>query len=162
MKELNEIKRKAKVNGYSERLINEMVEKHCKQTRKKRLTTFFDQQKKSQFYIPFNFIPKITNHLKPIFQKHRIKLALSNTNKISNILGNTKDKIDSLTKPGIYKILCGDCSKNYVGQSRREVKIRFQEHCQHIKYNRPSKSAVAFHALNSDPVHFNIQSEHLS
>ena len=162
MKELEKIKQIAKTNGYTEKLINDLVEKHCQQLKKKQFSTFFEQQKQKPIYKSFNFIPKITNHLKPIFEKHGIKLALSNSNKISNILGNTKDKIGSLAKPGIYKIVCGDCNKIYIGQTRREIQIRFKEHCQHIKYNRPSKSAVASHALNSNPVHFNIRTEQLS
>lgn len=162
MNELKEIKRIAEINGYSSRLVNELVEKQCKQLKKKKRSTFFDQQKQCPIYMPFNFIPAVTNYLKPIFNKHRIRLALSSTNKLSNLLGSTKDKIDNLQKSGIYKIVCGDCGKVYIGQTRREVQIRFEEHCRHIKFNRPSKSAVAHHALNSDPVHFDIRKEHLT
>ena len=76
MNELKTIKRIAQVNGYSDKLIDGLVEKHSKQLRKKKRTTFIEQQRQNRIYVPFNFIPAVTNHLKPIFQKIPNKLGL--------------------------------------------------------------------------------------
>ena len=48
--------------------------------------------------------------------------------KLKDLLGNPKDKSDKLEKSGIYQIGCNDCEMFYVGQTRRSVKVRYEEH----------------------------------
>lgn len=146
IKELNEIKRIAKVNGYSEQSVMDLVEKHSKNIKKRSKSTFFNQQKSDKTRTPFNFIPDVTNKLKPILKKVGIEMALSNNNnKLSNLLGNTKDKVEYNQQSGIYTITCSHCGHVYVGQTRRAVEKRYKEHMAHTKYYRTKKSAVAHH-----------------
>ena len=65
-----------------------------------------------------------------------------------------------MQKSGIYQISCDDCNEIYIGQTKRTIKTRFKEHISHIKYNRPTKSAVASHTLKNG--HLNISIENLS
>lgn len=70
-------------------------------------------------------------------------------------LPTTKDKVEDEDKSGIYEVQCKDCTKLYIGQTRRKLATRFKEHCSHIKHNRSSKSAVALHALEFDHLDVN-------
>lgn len=125
--------------------------------------TLFQQEKKQQqttrSRVPFKFTHTITNQLKPIFNKQKMQMVFANNEKLKNVLGNTKDKCDEHQQSGIYKILCDFCSKIYIGQTRRNILTRYKEHCSHIKYNRPTKSAVAEHALTN--LHVNITNTNL-
>jgi hypothetical protein len=62
-------------------------------------------------------------------------------------LGGTEDKIPLIEQPGIYKVNFPDCDTSYVGQTRRQFKIRLQEH-QNESRKRGSNlyhSAIAEH-----------------
>ena len=50
-------------------------------------------------------------------------------------------------KSGIYKITCKTCPKSYVGQTNRNLNLRFREHVRYIKNNDPL-SAYALHIFN--------------
>ena len=64
-----------------------------------------------------------------------------------SLLGNTKDKITETEKSGIYQIQCEDCDKCYIGQTRRNIGIRFKEHIRSIKNQETDKSPIAEHFL---------------
>ena len=57
----------------------------------------------------------------------------------------TKDKIPPTQKSGIYKILCKDCSKSYIGKTKRNLNIRQKEHFRNIRSKQFDKSTVAYH-----------------
>jgi hypothetical protein len=46
-----------------------------------------------------------------------------------------------------YQLICNTCQRSYIGQSRRNLKSRFQEHARYVKNNDP-QSAYALHILN--------------
>ena len=60
-----------------------------------------------------------------------------------------KDKVEDKERSGIYSLNCKDCKKQYIGQTRRKMKIKIKEHHRNIKNKEVEKSAVAYHALNS-------------
>ena len=68
MKELENIKRIANVNGYAEEKIEKMVEKHSRNIKRLSLTTL-NKQAEATVRAPFKFIHHITNHLKPIMKQ---------------------------------------------------------------------------------------------
>jgi predicted GIY-YIG superfamily endonuclease len=71
--------------------------------------------------------------------------------KLRNLLCN--HKLKSKNDPiGIYKISCS-CNSNYTGETGRSVNTRFNEHIQHIKHGRTTKSALSKHVLEH-PGHF--------
>lgn len=83
-----------------------------------------------------------------------MQLVYRNEHKLANLLGSAKDKTPKLKKSGIYSVKCGDCGREYHGQTKRSVEVRGREHLRCIKNNMPSKSAVAHHALTNE--HLNI------
>jgi hypothetical protein len=49
------------------------------------------------------FFPGIINKLHVVFKSHDIDIIYSNSGKLSDVLGNPKDKCNSLEKSGVYK-----------------------------------------------------------
>jgi hypothetical protein len=66
--------------------------------------------------------------LEKVFKKFNIEIAYDSLGKFRDLLGNLKDKIDEMEKSGIYKILCAICRAFYIGQSKRRIGIRYEDH----------------------------------
>lgn len=149
MSELKYIKTVANVNGYSESEIDTLVQKHSNKMRNMNLSTFFDgvSNREVKKRVCFNYAAPLTNRLKDIYKRKKTDVVFASENKLKNFLASTKDKIEKCDKSGIYEIKCEICNKVYTGQTRRKVIKRYKEHCAHVKYNRPEKSAVAKHIL---------------
>lgn len=47
----------------------------------------------------------------------------------------------------LYKLICHTCKLVHGGQTGRNIKTHFNEHCRYIQTNNP-KSAYALHILN--------------
>jgi hypothetical protein len=65
--------------------------------------------------------------------------------KLKKKLGSTKDTRPTNEKSGIYEIQCGtrNCAYKNIGQTRRSIKTRFNEHVSHTNNNQIDLSAVA-------------------
>jgi hypothetical protein len=65
----------------------------------------------------------------------------STRGKPGELLGNSKDQVETLQKSGIYQIDCLECSASYIGHSRR------------IRKNHPELSSIANHMIShmNDP-----------
>lgn len=95
------------------------------------------------------FAPSITNGMKVVFRRHNMQLVHSNQFKLKNKFIGTKDRTDSLNRPGVYAITCSVCNRKYYGQTKRSVSKRFCDHKNYIKNNEPRKSAIAAHILDN-------------
>ncbi|XP_055308425.1 uncharacterized protein LOC129572488 [Sitodiplosis mosellana] len=160
-KEYDHIKQIAKVNGYDENLVDTIVYKHSEKVRKSNLSTLFSQKEENEHKrVSVSFVPSITNKLKSKFKEFHMQFVYKSGNKLSNLLGSTKDKTPFLKKSGVYSVKCGVCNRVYYGQTKRSVEVRVGEHCRCIKNNTPSKSAVALHALINE--HYDIGIDNVS
>lgn len=163
-KEYEHILNVAKVNGYKPCEIDRLIKKHSKKVMKDNLSSLFRQNKKCDNEnalkrVPIVYAPEITNKLKQCFKQHNMAIVCASNNKLKSLLGSTKDKVDKLQKTGIYEVSCDDCEQKYIGQTSRNLKVRFGEHMSHVKYNRPQKSSVAEHILSN--AHFNVSINNL-
>lgn len=159
-REYEYIKETARVNGYSENMIDKLVKKHSNKVKRSKLTSFFTQNTPSQDKqrVSMSFEPVITNKLKSKFAENRLEIVYKNNGKLQNLLGSTKDKIPVLQKSGIYSIECGDCKRKYWGQTKRNIEIRYKDHISCVRLNHPYKSAVASHILVDGHENINIDS----
>ena len=57
--------------------------------------------------------------------------------------------METLQKSGIYEIECSHCNRKYIGQTKRNIEIRFKEHVAHFKNHRFDKSSVAHHIFET-------------
>jgi len=131
------IKETANLNGFSVEVVDKIIYQHAKKVKKWNLSTLFAQniEKDTRQRVSMVFAPQITNKLKKVFSEHDLDIVHRSDQKLSNLLGSTKDKIPNLEKSGIYSVQCGDCGKTYYGQTRRSVQERFKEHIQCIRLN---------------------------
>jgi len=162
MREHSYIMNVAKVNGYKKTDISKIIEKHSRRVRLSELTTLFSQNRRidnaSSNIAVFNYNCHLTNKISTEFKKLGYKCAFKSKAKLTNLLGNAKDKTDNNLKAGIYEITCNNdgCGAKYYGQTTRNVKTRFSEHLGYIRNNHQSKSEVALHAHQN--LHLNLTS----
>lgn len=158
--EYDYMKTVAEVNGYSVSMIDKIIQKHAKKIKRLNSTTLTSSLEKSEkTRVSVSYIPEITNKLKRIFNKCNLSIVYKSKNKLSDLLGSTKDKKDSLQKSGIYRIQCNECNAVYIGQTKRAVITRFKEHLKCIKNKQMNKSAFAAHALQNG--HLNITTDNV-
>ena len=64
---------------------------------------------------------------------------------MSSIIVRGKDKTSTMDNAGVvYKFLCNNCPKSYVGETKRQLQIRIKEHQSDIKHKRDT--VVSEHA----------------
>jgi len=71
--------------------------------------------------------------------------------KLSSLLSSHKDKSKKINC-GIYSISSSNFDRKYIGETEREINIRFQEHLKHFQKGNIKYSAVALH-INKNPLH---------
>jgi len=90
-------------------------------------------------------VRKITN----LFKHTDIKIAFKSTNTLQQL---TKPKTHNITqdhdKSGIYKLTGQACNRAYIGQTGRNLTLRYREHIRYIENNDPH-SAYALHILQN-------------
>jgi hypothetical protein len=149
-KELNLIKEIAIFNGYKKDMILRLVKKHKWKKQINELSSLkseIDTVKKRSALI---FIPKLSNQITKVFKKYNVEIVSSKNNNFKSLIGSTKDQLKENQKSGIYSIQCMDCDKCYVGQTRRNIGIRFKEHLRNIKNQEDEKSPLAEHVLGTN------------
>ena len=52
----------------------------------------------------------------------------------------------------VYQVPCLDCSFIYIGQTKRDLKFRLDEHKRAIKNQRPDLSALCEHSITKDHI----------
>ena len=132
----------AELNGYSSEMCGKILYKKVKKLEIQNSTSLtpLENDKKLKGFISVPFYPPFTNKLQKILKKENIGIAFSNFGKISDIVGNSKDKIeDSKRQSGIYHIQCTDCPSSYVGQTKRSLREREKEH---LDFNKGSVVAA--------------------
>lgn len=143
----------AVINGFNESLIEKIVKRHSDQKNRNNSSSLFSQNSKNESNnakrVSFSYIPSITNQMRNAFEKENIQIVYSNNGKLKNILGSTKDMTPTREQSGIYEISCDDCDAKYIGQTKRNIEIRFKEHKRHIKNKHISCSSVAAHVFAS-------------
>lgn len=148
------LKKLAIINGYHDRIIDKLIKKHMDKIQKSRLSTLFSQHKllnqNNTVRASMTYAPSITNKLKAKLKRKDVELVFSSNNKMKNLLGSTKDKLNLREMSGIYQYECDGCEEKYIGQTKRNIGVRYSEHLAHIRYNRPEKSSIASHALEKD------------
>lgn len=72
-KEYEYIKETARMNGYSHKMVDQLVHKHSRKVQNSNLTTMFSQRaiRETQKYrVSMQFVPSITNKMKSIYAQH--------------------------------------------------------------------------------------------
>jgi hypothetical protein len=97
----------------------------------------------------FTFISPHIRRITNLFKHTNVRIAFRSNNTIAQLTKPTNDhKIPHHNKWGIYQLTCNSRNLSYVGQTSRNLRVRYKEHIRYIRYNNP-KSAYAQHILNN-------------
>ena len=63
-----------------------------------------------------------------------LKVSFKTDNTIGKLLAhNNNTNFNKFNKCGVYKLICQDCNRKYIGQTDRPFHIKFQEHFRDFK-----------------------------
>lgn len=160
LKEREHIKDTAKKNGFEEEIIDNRIKKIQTRKRMDELTTLYQQernqrQKQDHNRMAITYDRRLTKKIGTTMSDFGIETIPTSRNlQLKNILGSTKDKKDVNEISGIYKICCPQCNKRYIGQTKRLITTRVNEHLKEAEkkkggygINRIFNSKVAQHIV---------------
>jgi hypothetical protein len=114
----------------------------------------------TQICASFTYIGKETTFITNLFKMTDLRIALRTNNTIKKLLMLKHQAPDKHTGSGVYKLICPDCNKAYIGQTRRSFIERFNEHKNAFKTNS-HMSNYAKHILKQSyslgPIHNTMQ-----
>jgi hypothetical protein len=74
--------------------------------------------KPKQKWATFTYLSKETTYITNIFKHSDIKIAFrTNSSLLNNLTTHTHTHKDQHSSSGIYKLICPDCNKAYIGQT---------------------------------------------
>lgn len=128
-KELKYVLDCAMINGYEPSSIMNLVRKHKKKIATQTSTSLKAIENDSLKPMVLPFYPEITNRIKRDMKKQGYRVVHENSGKLSDLIVKLKDKVENDNeKAGIYLLECKDCDASYVGQTKRNIGVRFKEH----------------------------------
>ena len=97
-------------------------------------------------WISFKYYSPIVRRITNLFKDTNLNISFKpfNTKKQQLI-----EKEHKSNPSGIYKLQCNTCKDVYIGQSGRDINVRYKEHVRYIRTNNPT-SAYATHILNNN------------
>jgi hypothetical protein len=99
----------------------------------------------------FTYVGKETTYITNIFKRSEPKIAFRTTHTLGNMLTHRNHPPVDFSSSGVYKLICPDCHKAYVGQTGRQFAIRYKEH-KAAFFNNSNISTFAKH-LSKKPIH---------
>ncbi|XP_044749132.1 uncharacterized protein LOC123309897 [Coccinella septempunctata] len=156
-KEVSTLKYIAVENGYSPEIIDNLIKKK-KQKQSIEATIVqptsepaTNSQTDKFCNLPYygNISHKIARVLGNL---ENTKIAFKSKNTLQQYLIKNKTPVDSLEKPGVYRLECGDseCNAVYVGRSGRSIKTRTREHLYSLKNPNNNKSIFGSHLRDEE------------
>jgi len=139
-------------NGYPLDLIFSSIRRRLYTRSYGNRTKSNEQEKRAS--IPYFVIPYVSCVSKNFIHFFKnisfSKLAFSCYNKLNKFIKVLKDVLPVSSRSNVvYKINCLDCDASYVGQTKRALSIRVNEHRNHIRRNSTQPSVITDHRLNS-------------
>ncbi|XP_055534819.1 uncharacterized protein LOC129724165 [Wyeomyia smithii] len=133
-------------NGYNRRTIQAIYDKK-KRTQHRKSHTTLTPLKEDRKRVVVEYDVSFTRQLRKKFRKFGIDIIYSSrNNQMKTKLGSTKDTIDKLHRAGVYKVACPHCDKVYIGQTKRNLDIRFKEHTSElVKAKKDSEKGITHH-----------------
>jgi len=97
------------------------------------------------------YIKNISETIKASIDGNKYIIGYRILNKLTGYIKRHKDinKHDRNNNI-VYKILCNDCNASYVGQTKRQLKTRINEHQKNIKFDESKHSVITKHILEEN------------
>ena len=130
-------------NGYPKEFIQRTVRKHIR--RKEQSREHPEEEPEHTKSINLPYIQGLSEQLKRALNKHNIKATFYTQTTLRSLLSKPKDPIPKEDRNNaIYQLNCKDCEAVYVGETKRTLNIRAEEHITAIK-SASKKSHTAEH-----------------
>ena len=107
---------------------------------------------KSTAVIPY--VHGVSESLRRILTSIKVRVCFRPAVTIKQLLSHPKDPTPDLQRSGVvYRIPCSDCPASYIGQTKRRLHQRIEEHKRAVRQADFNSSALAEHAWNhSHPI----------
>jgi len=97
------------------------------------------------------YIRNISEKISSSIDKNEYLTGYRILNKLTGFIKRHKDVNELETNNNIvYKIFCNNCNASYVGQTKRQLKTRINEHIKNIASNESKHSVITKHILDKN------------
>ena len=102
--------------------------------------------RQTQKWASFTYVGRETSYITNIFRRTELKISFRTTNTLGNLLTHKHHPQHKFSLSGVYKLICPDCNKTYVGQTGRQFSTRYKEHKIAFR-NNSNTSSFAKHLI---------------
>lgn len=138
-------------NCFPERIINKHIQKriHFLNNRDLHRNTDMVHSFSSDVpFIPLPFVENVSPALCRIFKSYGLNVVYKTTKKLNHLIKRGKDILPDTEKTNVvYKLDCKNCSAVYIGQTKRHLRTRINEHSKNINLHRSMQSVISKHRL---------------
>jgi len=110
-----------------------------------------EKERVKPLYFTIPYVSSIASNFIQFFKKIPFcKLAFSCLNKLDRFVGVHKDVLPVLSRSNVvYQINCRDCDSSYVGQTKRTLRTRVNEHRNHVGRSTAQNSVITDHRVTT-------------
>lgn len=142
--ELKHIEKALNNNGYPSNLVQKAVKKQTgKQSEDQEIE--LEERHKGVTFMPY--VRGVSDKICRLLNRAGVKTFYSRSAKLRDILSHPKDPLPKDHAPCVYSIPCS-CGEQYIGQTKRPLKVRLSEHRSATNKGKKDHSALAEHACN--------------
>jgi len=107
--------------------------------------------KKDYFTIPY--VNSISESFLPVCAKFGFHMSYCSQNTLKKYIKRGKDNLKAFCQQDVvYKISCNDCEATYIGQTKRKLGTRIQEHIKDINKKSGTLSVISNHRVENNHV----------
>jgi len=128
-------------NGHDEVLLRKISKEYL--SRRGQSNPQRDESSTKIVKIPF--VPVLGPKLRAILKRRGIKTVFTAAPSLKDMLCRHKTALPPNSFPGIYSVKC-ECGVQYIGESKKRISTRLQEHEKDIFHGRWKNSGIAEHA----------------
>ena len=154
-KENTRIKQVLKENGYQESIISKIFKRITNNhslPQSNQLTQATDiQEEEIRMSINLPYVEGTSEKLRRILRSHKIRSTFYTENTLRKLLCKPKDRVTTEDKSNIvYEIDCSNCEAVYLGESKRSLKLRSDEHKRSVRNCDCDNNEIAKHCWEAD------------
>ena len=128
-------------NGHDENLLRKLSKEYL--SRRGQNNPQRDESSNKIVKIPF--VPVLGPKLRTVLKRRGIKTVFTAAPSLKDMLCRHKSALPPNSFPGIYSVKC-ECGVQYIGESKKRISTRLQEHEKDIFHGRSKNSGIAEHA----------------
>jgi hypothetical protein len=143
-------------NGYPINLIFDKIRKRLKNLIANRLVdkeTEMESESNNKKIIALPYVHTVSEMVTSVFDRNEYMIGYRVLNKLTGFIKRHKDRTAVDTSNNVvYKVFCKDCDASYVGQTKRQLRTRLNEHIRNSNPNTLKQTVITEHTLEYDHV----------